>query len=65
VKICEYHAPSLVDIAPGVQAAEINQALCKGCGTCASICPTGAIDAHHFTESQINSMIDALLLEES
>ncbi len=65
VKVCEYHAPSLVDIAPGLKAAEINQALCKGCGTCASICPTGAIDAHHFTESQINSMLDALLLEES
>jgi heterodisulfide reductase subunit A len=64
VKVCEYHAPSLVDIAPGLQAAEINQALCKGCGTCASLCPTGAIDAHHFTESQINSMLDALLLEE-
>ena len=65
VKVCEYHAPSLVDIAPGLKAAEINQALCKGCGTCASICPTGAIDAHHFTESQINSMLDALILEES
>jgi heterodisulfide reductase subunit A len=64
VKVCEYHAPSLVNIAPGVQAAEINQALCKGCGTCASLCPTGAIEAHHFTVSQINSMIDALLLEE-
>ncbi|UCE65523.1 MAG: CoB--CoM heterodisulfide reductase iron-sulfur subunit A family protein [Candidatus Zixiibacteriota bacterium] len=65
VKVCEYHAPSLVDVAPGLKAAEINQALCKGCGTCASLCPTGAIDAHHFTESQINSMLDALLLEES
>jgi len=65
VKVCEYHAPSLVDIAPGMKAAEINQALCKGCGTCASLCPTGAIDAHHFTEIQINSMLDALLMEES
>ncbi|MCP4567342.1 MAG: CoB--CoM heterodisulfide reductase iron-sulfur subunit A family protein [FCB group bacterium] len=65
VKICEYHAPSLVDIAPGLQVAEINQALCKGCGTCASLCPTGAIIALHFTDDQINSMIEALLVGEA
>jgi heterodisulfide reductase subunit A len=63
VEMCEYHAPSLVDIAPGLRAAQINQALCKGCGTCASWCPTGAIVALHFTDEQINSMLDALLLD--
>ncbi len=63
VDMCEYHAPSLVDIAPGLRAAQINQALCKGCGTCASWCPTGAVVALHFTDQQINSMLDALLLD--
>jgi heterodisulfide reductase subunit A len=62
VEICDYHAPALVDVAPGLQAAEINQALCKGCGTCASWCPTGAIAALHFTDDQIHSMLDALLV---
>jgi heterodisulfide reductase subunit A len=65
VEICEYHAPSLVEIVPGLKAAEINQALCKGCGTCASWCPTGAITAQHFTDKQIDSMVEALLTDET
>ena len=65
VEICEYHAPSLVEVAPGLKAAQINQALCKGCGTCASWCPTGAISALHFTDEQIDSMMEALLAREA
>jgi heterodisulfide reductase subunit A len=61
VEICQYHAPELIDLAPGRKAAQINQALCKGCGTCASWCPTGAIAAKHFTDDQIDSMMEALL----
>jgi heterodisulfide reductase subunit A len=62
VEICQYHAPALVDAGSGVKVAEVNQALCKGCGTCASWCPTGAIVALHFTDDQIHSMMDALLV---
>jgi heterodisulfide reductase subunit A2 len=62
VEICQYHAPSLVEIAPGLLAAQINPALCKGCGTCAGWCPTGAVVALHFTDEQINSMMEALLV---
>ncbi len=65
VEICEYRAPSLVEVAPGLKAAQINQALCKGCGTCASWCPTGAISALHFTDEQIDSMMEALLAREA
>ncbi len=61
VEMCDYHAPALERSADGLKAARINQALCKGCGTCAAWCPTGAITALHFTDEQINSMIDALL----
>ena len=61
VEICEFHAPALVEVAPGFRAAQINQALCKGCGTCASWCPTGAIAAMHFTDEQIDAMMEALL----
>ena len=64
VTICEFHAPELVEIRPGVRVARINQALCKGCGTCAGWCPTGAIVANQFTDDQIDSMMDAMLLEE-
>ena len=63
VDMCEYHAPTLKETRDGLKVAEINQALCKGCGTCASWCPTGAMVALHFTDEQINSMIDALLLD--
>jgi len=61
VEICDYHAPTIEVTADGQSAAKINPALCKGCGTCASWCPTGAIAAMHFTDEQINSMMDALL----
>jgi heterodisulfide reductase subunit A len=31
----------------------INDAVCKGCGTCAAACPSGAIRADHFTDRQL------------
>jgi heterodisulfide reductase subunit A len=62
VNICEYHAPGLVE-EEGVSRAVINEALCKGCGTCAAHCPTGAITAKHFTDDQVESMIDILFTE--
>jgi len=62
VKICEFNAPELKDRGDGVMVCEINEALCKGCGTCASYCPTGAIAARHFTDEQIDVMIDTLLV---
>ena len=62
VDICQFNAPELVEL-NGRMVASINRALCKGCGTCASWCSTGAIKALHFTESQIESMIDAALSE--
>jgi len=58
VKICEFNAPELVDRGDGVMVCEINEALCKGCGTCAAYCPTNAITARHFTDEQIDVMID-------
>jgi heterodisulfide reductase subunit A len=64
VDICEFHAPCLVETAPGVYAAEINPSLCKGCGTCTSWCPSGAIRAQHFTDRQIQAMIDAFFAAE-
>jgi heterodisulfide reductase subunit A len=64
VDICEFHAPQLVEKAPGIWCAEINASLCKGCGTCASWCPSGAITAKHFTDRQIYSMINAFFAEE-
>jgi heterodisulfide reductase subunit A len=63
VEICQFRAPQLVVTAPGTRAARINASLCKGCGTCASWCPSGAIVSKHFTDRQVNAMIDAFFAE--
>jgi heterodisulfide reductase subunit A len=64
VKICEFRAPQLVEIGPALYAARINPSLCKGCGTCTSWCPSGAITSKHFTDKQVHAMIDAVFAEE-
>ncbi|MCK4660618.1 MAG: CoB--CoM heterodisulfide reductase iron-sulfur subunit A family protein [Phycisphaerae bacterium] len=64
VDICQFHAPQLVETAPGVFTARINASLCKGCGTCTSWCPSGAITSKHFTDNQVHAMIDAFFAEE-
>jgi heterodisulfide reductase subunit A len=65
VEICEFRAPQLVEIGPGQFAARINPSLCKGCGTCTSWCPSGAITSRHFTGKQVHAMIDAIFAEET
>jgi len=64
VEICQFHAPQLVETAPGFYAAQINPSLCKGCGTCTSWCPSAAISSKHFTDNQVHAMIDAFFAEE-
>ncbi|MBU0641406.1 MAG: FAD-dependent oxidoreductase, partial [Planctomycetes bacterium] len=59
VEICQFQAPQLVETGPGTYAARINASLCKGCGTCTSWCPSGAITSKHFTDRQVHAMIDA------
>jgi len=40
--------------------AEIQPALCKGCGGCVPVCGPQAIDLAAFTNAQVTAMIDAL-----
>jgi heterodisulfide reductase subunit A2 len=42
--------------------SEVNPALCQGCGTCVAGCPAGAISGTGFSNEQILSQIDGLLL---
>jgi heterodisulfide reductase subunit A len=63
VEICDFGAPSLVELSPGVEVARVNPVMCKGCGACASICPTGAMTAMHFTDQQVTAMVRAALWE--
>ena len=55
---CPYSAIQMVKAEKG-KKAEIIVAACKGCGVCASYCPTKAISMGRFTDEQINSQIEA------
>ena len=60
-EICEYGAPSITEVSPGVFKSKINEALCKGCGSCAVACCSRAIKPKHFKTEQILTMIEACL----
>jgi heterodisulfide reductase subunit A len=42
--------------------SEVNPALCQGCGTCVAACPAGAMSGTVFSNEQILSQIEGLLL---
>jgi heterodisulfide reductase subunit A len=63
VDICDFGAPSLIEIRPGIEVAQVNPVMCKGCGACASVCPTGAMTAMHFTDEQVTAMVRSALRE--
>ncbi len=57
VRVCPYRVP--VINSEGV--AEIEMAMCQGCGVCASECPGKAITLQHFTDAMILAKCDAAL----
>ncbi|HEX9909042.1 MAG TPA: FAD-dependent oxidoreductase, partial [Thermoplasmata archaeon] len=60
-EICEYGAPRIEEVAPGVFKSRINEVLCKGCGSCAVACCSRAIGPRHFRTEQILTVIEAAL----
>ena len=57
--LCPYNAITfLADRA----VVEINPALCQGCGTCVAACPAGALSGTGFSDAEILSQIDGLLM---
>ncbi|MFW6097647.1 MAG: FAD-dependent oxidoreductase [Chloroflexota bacterium] len=57
--LCPFGAISFIE-EQGV--TEINHALCQGCGTCVAACPAGAISGTVFSDEQVMSQIEGLLL---
>jgi heterodisulfide reductase subunit A len=57
--LCPYNA---IVFDEGTMLSEINQALCQGCGTCVAACPAGAISGSGFSNAQILSQIEGLLM---
>ena len=64
VRTCPYDAPRVVSSLTGVGgivgAAQIEAALCHGCGSCAAACPARAIQLMHYTDAQVLAKVDAL-----
>jgi len=63
VDVCEFNAPSILEGSGlgGQYASVINEALCKGCGTCVARCPVQAISMRHFRDDQVGAVLAALL----
>jgi len=39
----------------------VNEAVCKGCGSCSGFCPSGAAGIKHFTAKQVFAEIEGML----
>ncbi|MCX5917771.1 MAG: FAD-dependent oxidoreductase [Deltaproteobacteria bacterium] len=57
VRVCPYNVPVINK--EGV--AEIEAAMCHGCGICASECPGKAIHLQHFTDEQVMAKCDVIV----
>jgi heterodisulfide reductase subunit A-like polyferredoxin len=59
VRICPYDVPKINE--DGV--AEIEKAICHGCGICASECPAKAIQLMHYKDGQMVAKTRSLFAE--
>jgi heterodisulfide reductase subunit A len=57
VHVCPYMAPQI----GRDNKAEVQAAVCMGCGSCTSNCPAKAISLHHYLDTQILGAINSLL----
>lgn len=58
IESCPYGARTLDVLS---QQIEVDPAGCKGCGSCATVCPSGAAEVLGFDDRQVMSALDALL----
>jgi heterodisulfide reductase subunit A len=57
--LCPYNA---IEYLEETHVSHVNEALCKGCGTCVAACPSSAMTGQGFTDAQILSELEGLLV---
>ncbi|RCK76610.1 MAG: CoB--CoM heterodisulfide reductase subunit A [Ignavibacteriae bacterium] len=57
--LCPYGA---IEFLEDKKISHVNEALCKGCGTCVAACPSSAMTGQGFTDAQILSELEGLLI---
>jgi heterodisulfide reductase subunit A len=57
--MCPFNAIAFID---DLKVSRVNPALCQGCGTCVAACPAGVISGTGFSNQQILSQIEGLLM---
>jgi heterodisulfide reductase subunit A len=57
--LCPFNAIAYID---DLEVSRVNAALCQGCGTCVAACPAGAISGTGFSNQQILSQIEGLMM---
>ena len=45
----------------GIWTSTVDAALCKGCGNCISVCPTGAADSPYRNQAYLEQMLEEVL----
>lgn len=61
-RICLGNCPFLaLEWDPEGESVRVNEVLCRGCGLCAVLCPSGAIRIGHFDRPQVTAEIRGLL----
>jgi heterodisulfide reductase subunit A len=61
---CPFHAITLVEYLQNgdtKKRVKVDEAVCKGCGTCQATCPKGGIEVWHFRPDQLIAEIHAAL----
>jgi heterodisulfide reductase subunit A len=58
ISVCPYKAIAFDRVK---KVSAVNEAICRGCGTCAATCASGAARARHFTDHELLAEIGGLI----
>jgi heterodisulfide reductase subunit A-like polyferredoxin len=59
--VCPYQAISFQKNEVGGWYAVVDEALCKGCGNCISVCPSNAADTPYRNKEMLEKTIEEML----